>query len=265
MSIANPTYYTVKGSSDIIRLPDKRTWNLNDGVQTFKRFQGTDDAIKAKFNELSSGVDDEGAPVDTGIDDLNEDIDGKVGRLLARVIEDSGGSAGSNTEALNAVWEVIANDILKPIETHSYFDAITAERKRYVEDAARNADALDAAATDTEKILYTYYSVQMLDYILTEFIIRKSTVVSSRSAITASYTDTNRVVTLASIGPPSALLGSLTSLPKGDGTSGAWEWLKKAPQVRQISRRKFQISYEWHGAERWSLRFYGGTWVPLYE
>jgi len=258
MGVANPTYHTIKGSSDIIRLTNKRSWNPTDGIQTFKRWQGTADVITAKFNELSAAD----AP---GVDNLEEDIDGKGGRLVGRVIEDSGGSAGGNTEALNAVWEVIAQDVYKPIETHSYFDGITAERKRYVEKAARNADALDAAASDAEKILYTYYSAQMLDYILTQFIIRKSTVVSTRSAITASYTSTNRVVTLESIGVPSALLGSLTSLPKGDGTSGAWEWLKKAPQVLQISKRAFQIRYEWHGAERWSLRFYGGTWVPLYE
>jgi len=257
MGANNPVYSVVKGSTDIIELTPKRTWNLTDGVQTVKRFVGTSEAVVAKFNELS-------AATGSGVDELEEDINGKSGKLLARVLEDSGGADGGNTEATNAIWEVISNDVLKPIETHSYFNAVTAARKRYVEKCARDATALDAAATDAEKILYTYYSVQMLDYMVSQFVIRKSIVVSSKSTITASYANTNRVVSLASIGVPSALIGSLSSLPKGDGSSGAWEWLKKAPQVRQISKRKFQISYEWHGAESWSLRFYGGTWVPLY-
>lgn len=258
MGANNPTNFSVVGSEEIVQLPDKRTWNPVDGVQTLKRFAGTSEAIAAKFNELS-------ADANSGVDDMDESINGKAGQLIARVMDDSGGSGGGNTEELNAVWEVIAHDILKPIEAHSYFAGITAARKRYVEKCARDAESLDAAATDAEKILYAYYSAQMLDYFLSEFIIRKTTTVSARSTITASYVNTNRVVTLASIGVPSALIGSLSSLPKGDGTSGAWEWLKKAPQVRQISKRKFQISYEWHGAEKWSLRFYGGTWVPLYE
>lgn len=255
MGVNNPTYYSIKGSTDIIRLPDKRTWNLTDGVQTFKRFAGTADAVIAKFNELS-------ATADSGVDELDENINSKSGLLLARVIDDSGGSDGGNTEALNAVWEVYGQPLLKPIEAHSDFDTITPSRKREIEKACRDAVSLytiEPEPTTAEKKLYGYYSYQILDFQTFNLELRKSTILSSRTAITASYANINEVVALPSV--PFALIGTLTSLPKMDGTSGAWQWLKEAPQVRQVSKRKFQLSYSWIGAERWADIYTGGSWV----
>jgi hypothetical protein len=257
MGASNPTYSTVVGSADIVALPDKRAWNLTDGVHTVKRWAGTSDAIAAKFNELS-------AAADSGVDDLDEDINGKAGRLIARIIEDSGSGSGGNTEELNAVWELYASEILKPIEGHSDFDGVTTPRKREIEEYARTpAKTAGIPVTNAEKALFGYYANQTLDFILTELDLRKTTTLSSRSAITASYTSMNRVVTLASIAPPTALLGALTSLPLMSGASGAWEWLKLCPQTRQVAKRKFQLSYAWRGAERWA-EIYGGSWTPSY-
>lgn len=259
MAIANPTYHKVLGTTEIIRLPDKRTWNQTDGTQTFHRFAGTAEAVQRKFNELAA------AGSSSGVDDLDEDITGKAGKLVCRVIEDSGTASGGNTEALNAVWEVLAQDILKPIETHTDFNSVLTTRKRLIEKEARDPGTQTLGTmTDAEKSLYGYYANQVLDFMLTEFIIRKTIVASTRSELTLNYASANRVVTLASIDPPSVLIGSLTSLPKMDGTSGQWEWLKKAPQVRQVGKRKFQLVYEWHGAERWA-EIYGGSWTPVYS
>jgi len=257
MGVANPTYHTILGSPDIARLTDKRHWDLTDGVQTFKRYAGTEAVIRAKFNELS-------ATADSGVDELDEDITGKSGRLLARVIEDSGGAAGGNTEALNAVWEVYGMPLYKPIESHTDFDAVTATRKRYVEKAARDAEALDGAGTTAEKLLYAYYSDQILDFRMFNLELRKTTTLSSRSAITASYANINEVVALASIAPPTALIGVLTSLPLMNGSTGAWQWLKDCPQTRQVAKRKFHLSYSWTGAERWASIYPGGTYTPTY-
>ncbi len=255
MGAENPKYSVVVGSPKIIQLPDKRTWNLTDGVQTLKRFVGTSDAIAAKFNELS-------ATADSGVDDLDEDISGKSGRLMARVIEDSGGEDGGNTEELNAVWELYSHELLKPIESHTDFDTVTVLRKRAIEKATRDGNPISEASTDAEKQLYAYYSVQVLDFLMTELELRKSIIVSNRTTITASYANINEVVTLPSV--PLALIGVLTSLPKMDGTTGAWQWLKLCPQIRQVSRIKYQLSYSWRGAERWAGIYPNGTWDPEY-
>lgn len=264
MGVNNPTHFSIVGSQEIVQLPDKRIWNATDGVQTLKRFAGTADAIIAKFNELS-------ATADSGVDNLDEDISGKSGYLLARVLDDSGGAAGGNTEELNAVWEVYAQPLLKPIESHTDFDAVTAKHKRAIEKAARDADPIpatdpDGAAwspSDAEQKLYAYYANQVLDFKMFNLELRKSTILSSRTTITASYANVNEVVSLPSV--PLALIGALTSLPKMDGTTGAWQWLKEAPQIRQVEKRKFQLSYSWTGAERWAEIYPGGSWTPTYS
>lgn len=264
MGISNPEYSKIIGNADIVELSPKRTWNATDGVQTYRRFAGTANAVIAKFNELS-------AAVNSGVDDLDEDINGKAGMLLARVLEDSGGASGGNTEELNAVWEVYAQPLLKPIESHTDFDSIKAKHKRAIEKAARDAEPIPATdpdgeawtPTDAEKMLYAYYANQVLDFKMFNLELRKSTILSSRTEITASYAHINEVVDLPSI--PFALIGVLTNLPKMDGSTGAWQWLKEAPQIRQVAKRKFQLSYSWTGAERWAEIYPGGSWTPTYE
>ena len=256
MGIDNPTYFEVKGESDIIELNPRREWDLNNGVQTIRRFVGTADVVEQKFNEFA-------ASDSPGIDTMEESSNGKDAQLVCRIFEDSGSSAGGNTEALNSVWELIATPLYKPIETFTGFNSISATRKRELEKLARDLDiSIADPSTDPEKRLYGFYANQTLDFLLTEFRLRKTIILSSRSAITASYTSINKVVSLATIGPPTALLGTLTSLPKQDGSSGQWEWLKLAPQLRQVTKRKFQLGYEWWGAELWAKYPYGGTWEP---
>lgn len=264
MAIHDGSVLTVVGKNGITELKPLRSWTKTDGVSTTRRFAGPADSIEAYFNELS-------AATSPGADEMAEQYQGAKGELLIKIYDDSGSSTGGNTEALNSVWELIANDLLKPIEYHTDFTSISAARKRSLEYAAQTAGwkaadgtAIAVPSTDAEKSLYGHYANQTLDFMLSTFILRKTVTVSDRSTITASYSNMNEVVTLASINPPSALIGALTSLPKMDGTSGAWEWLKKAPQVRQTTKTKYQIIYEYWGMEQWSILYTNGTWNPVY-
>lgn len=247
----------ITGRKDAMPQPPKRVWDPVNGVQSVRRYAGTASAIQEKFNELV-------AAGGAGLDKLDESIVGPAGQLIATIAEDTGDGSGGNTEEKNAVWEIYAQELMKPIETHTDFDSVTILRKRAIEKAVRDAKTLTSPApSDAEKKLYAYYANQILDFPLTEIEIRKTTTLSSRSKITASYAGMNRVVTLDSINPPTKLIGALTSLPKMDGTSGGWEWLKRCPQLRQVSRSRFQLSYAWRGAERWA-EIYGGSWTPTY-
>ncbi len=259
MGASNPTYHTVIGNTEVVQYRPRRVWDATNGWSTVTRYEGTAEAIQAKANELANN--------DSGVDVIEEDIHGKAGTLMCRVYEDAGSGGGGNTEELNAVWELIAQDILKPIERHSDYNAIKEARKRDIENYVRDRvqySSITAPTTDAEKALAGYFANQTLDFYLTQLILRKTCVVTTKSAITISYTGMNRVVTLASINPPSILLGTLTSLPLESGSSGAWEWLKKGPQLRQIARRKFQIVYEYWGAEKWA-EIYGGSWTPVWS
>ena len=257
MTANNPTYYSVKGKDELIELPKKRRWDLQNGVQSFRRFTGTKTKIEAKFNELSS------AGANAGVDNLDEDIEGQTGRLIARIFDDSGGAESANTEETNAIWELYGNEILKPIESHTDFDGINGDRKREIERAIREAEAITLVGA-AEAALAGYLSHQVLDYMIGQYVLRKTTTVSSRSTITLSHTYNYRVITLDSINPPTALLGALSSLQKEDGSMGAWQWLKKPPQIIQIAKTLFKLQYEFWGAERWA-EIYGGTWAPVYK
>lgn len=264
MGIYDDSVTRVVGANEITELKSIRSWTKTDGVATTRRFVGPSELIQARFNELS-------ASISPGADELTEHYNGSVGELNIKIYDDSGSDTGGNTEELNSVWELIASDLNKPIEYHTNFASISAERKRQLEYAAQTAgwqtadgEAIATPSNAAEKSLYGHYANQSLDFLLSTFILRKSTTVSSRSTITASYAGVDRVVTLASINPPSALIGALTSLPKMNGSSGAWEWLKKAPQVRQVSKTKYSIIYEWWGMEQWSV-IYDGSWNPVWE
>ena len=262
MGADNPTYHRIVGNTDIAEI-SRRSWNQTDGVSSQRRYRGTADKIQEKFNELSTSG--------TGVDELDEDIEGKAGHLVARILEDSGSSGGGNTEELNAVWELYASELNKPVEAHTDFDSVTTIHKRAIEKAAREGEGIPAidpsgaawTPSTAEKQLYAWYAVQVLDFVLTELELHKTTILTTKSAIVASYTGMNTVTGLPS-DVPGALLGVLTSLPKMDGSSGAWQWLKLCPQLRQVSKRKFQLSYRWRGAERWASLYDNGSWTPTY-
>ena len=109
-------------------------------------------------------------------------------------------------------------------------------------------------------------------YLFSAINLRKTVKVNTRSTIVASWEDVNFVVTLESINPPDAVIGSLNELERlasgemGDGERevASWEWLKKAPTVRTAGKPKlFEVSYEWWGTDRWSRVLYGGSWDPM--
>lgn len=261
MGANNPTYYQVLGESELIQLPDERAWDEQNGVQTRRRFVGTAEKVRAKFNELSA------LGYSSGADGIDESFNGKKGELIIRVNDDSGGDSGGNTEELNAVWELFASDTPEPIQNHRDFDAITSARKSEIMKLIRKGDPLGTGATVAEKKLYAYLASGVKDFLHFTLTLRKTTTVSRRTTITASYAGINTIVAQTAeelnsvINPPTMIIGALTSLPKIGGDAGAWEWLKKGTQTRQIGRGKFQIVYEWQGYTR-AADIYGGSWVP---
>jgi len=252
-----PVYYEILGTDEAKELKSRRVWSRVDGVSTERRFVGPSQRIQDLFNQLSNDPDNNGA------DEIGESYNGQSGELVIRIADDSGAATGGGvTTALNTVWELRTNMITKPIESRREFDTLTAKEKRTIEKEARDAETLSVSGTPATT-LYAYYANQVLDYVASDLMLTKSVVVSKRSTITGVYTGLNRKTTITAINPPSVLLGTLTTLPKGDGTgSAAWEWLYLGPQVRQVTKTKYQISYTWHGAERWAA-IYGGTWNPV--
>ena len=244
----------ISGRTDAMPQPTQRTWDPTNGMQISVPYAGTADAIRSQFNSLVGVV---------GIDKLAENINGISGTLRMTVVGSSGGPGDGNANLF--VWEVEPQDILKPIETHPDFWNITAAEKTAILKAARNGDPLPGyLQDDDQQELYAYYAHQFLDFPVTDIFVRCSQTLSIRSDVQANYDNINRVVPLTAINPPVVLLGALSDLPYYDGGHGPWEWMKKAPRIRQIARSKFQLAYVWQGAEKWA-KIYGGSWDPTVE
>ncbi len=233
----------VIGSSNIVELAPRRVWTRADGVVRTRRFVGPKWRITERFNELA-------ATKKNGADEMEETIDGGKGELLVRVNEDSGGPDGGNTEALNAIWELQNIEVMKPIETATYFDALSSTQKNTIQKNVRDGLACSVEG-DVAAKLYAYLSNQYLDYAAYALSLRKTFIVSNRNEVTLNYTGINTVVRLPAV--PTALLGAL---PTG------WEWLYKGPQCRQVTKTKFQLVSEWLGLDKWAKYPYGGTWDP---
>jgi hypothetical protein len=237
-----PVKYTLKGTSGLIQQPDERGWDAVRGLYTQRRYEGDADVVAARFSELVGGDD-------SGADEIRESYDGRHGAIIMRIPDATDTNGTPDAKAITTIWEARRVEVLKPIETHSDFDAITAAKKAEILEAARGATAFSGTAT--EKSLYGYLCNQVLDYYEYAIALRKVETVTSRSALRGSWTDVNTVVTLASIGVPAGILSNLPA---------SWEWLYRGADVT-AQGRVFQITSEWLGALKWA-KIYGGTWEP---
>lgn len=241
--ITPSTVYTVKGSTSLTQLKDERGWDAVRGTFTLRRYEGPADAIAAEFARLVAGGD-------SGADDIREAYAGQHGTLTLR-IPDATSDGEQDAKAISTTWEAVPVEILKPIESSPDFDTITSEKKTEILKAVREATG-EAGYTGDEWILYAYLANQVTEY--SEFMIRlrKVELVTVKTALRASWTGVNTVVSLASLGVPS---GILSNLPSG------WEWLYKGASV-VASGRGYTMTSEWLGADEWATIYSGGTWVP---
>lgn len=243
----------VVGVDDMTEQPRQLRWNNEDGFRTERIFHGPADVIEAQFNDLVNNT--------TGSDEVVATLSNSgKSELRVVIVDDSGSTTGGNTEENNSIWEVLGNDVYKDLRQHPKYSTISTADLLEIENAL--ADGVEYSGSGNADEYYKLRLRGTEQYIVSEVAIRKTVRVGTRSGVKAAYSNMNRVIALGSINPPSILLGALNSLPLAGGGSGSWEWLKKVPQVRHISRRQFEISYDYWGAEKWSKVLYGGTLEP---
>lgn len=218
----------------------RKVYTFFDGEREERVFMGPTDAVETLYN-LYKTV----AGYNPDYDVVEFDPGRGKGTLRISKVEDG-----------EAVYELYPNEILKPIALHKYF-AITATAVTADEMATINQNiplatpAASTGLTGKALTLYKYMLWGMEEYLETGYVLRETKNVSKRSTVAASYTGVNTVVTPPSTSAVNSLIGTL---PSG-------EWLKKAPVVRMIGKRRWQIVTEWWWAEKWAA-IYGGSWTP---
>jgi hypothetical protein len=280
------------GDPGYTELTPETGWSRSSGFFTTRKFVGTRDGITTLANTF--------AIANSGVDQITPTFDGLKGELTVRIVDgtDSQGLPGKEMP----VWECTENALVKPIEAHPLFAGCLPLDMQFAREcferawsigrlanvdettkAALSAPFNKAYSSDNIEVvvgppfaitfvdvgpdanLLSYFNLLWkgtTDYFDSGFNLTKTTTVSLRSVLKAIYTGVNQVVSLATIDPPTALLGALSDLPYADGGHGQWEWLKRAPQVRSKEKGMYEIVYSFWGAERWSSALYNGTAIP---
>ena len=247
MGITSTDVSRVVGTDEVVELEPLLRFSKQTGMTTVRRFVGPRAKVRDKFNALT------GADTIIG-DNFSFQADGKAARLEIEIYDDAGGGGGGYVNLDdNAVWELEAEEVLKPIEQHEDFNQLSGDDKRKIYKAVRANDPLPAGTgSDAQRDkLAAYYSHQINDYLEYALVLRRTLVCTTQNTVTQSYTGINTVVSLPA-NAPTELLGSLPA---------TWEWLYRRPRVADVGRGRFRLTVEWMGVDKWA-KIYGGTFDP---
>jgi len=248
---------SILGSAGLTRVSRKHKWNRERGLHYREVWKGPIELVRSTFFGLV------GSDL---IDDIDMDGDDGVGTLTKIIADQSGdeGDGASQSSELNAVWTVISQDLYRNIRANQTFNVAADQTKleatrRFFEEA-KGGDGpyhADGAPFTTYLDLLRRGSDE---FVRTAVIIQKSIPVGKRSTLTASWTGVDRAWKLrneaGSPNPPSELIGLVENMPEGDNTKK--QWLKRGPQLQQLTRYTYSLVYQWWFARRWSNTFYSG-------
>lgn len=267
----------VKGTNDFTEQPIEKF--LEDGVQKEKRIWHGPQALVDSF--ITGTVVPlspqkirwtEGVPA---IVEATFDGTATGGGDQVQDVEDAG------------IWELIGEDLEKPLNTHGYFNISGAseEMLERCDDAIRKGIASDTA-WDT---LYPGFNLQSYvdhrirgvdTWISFSYIVRKTVTFNSSVPLKVEFTTNaqnpnipGKVITWGQIGIPTSAKFAQPKLhywphySTGDNKWGDFlvnEWLVKAPSLRwEKGKRLWTFTREWWGAEQWAGKLYdGGSWLP---
>jgi len=267
------TVAVIKGYDGMTRTRIRRKWSKSSGETAIETWMGPRERALDMYNSALN---------DTQYDDVSMDPDAAVGTVELTINDDSQGGGGPVTSELNTIWEVDSNELSKNLKAHPYFqttdsDAFRNEVADVDKALAENTPftASDFVHKEQMSRLYAMRQAGIEEYLDGSLVLRKTILVGSRSVLDASYVNINRVIDLNTENPPSAIIGNLNSITKITGYADVaapqtpttsltkWEWLKRPPQVRQLSSgTRFEIIQEFWGADQWATVSYGGTWDP---
>jgi len=261
-----PTPLKIVGLNDYTRTGARQRWSQVDGYTTVYTYKGPADKLTTFFLSLV-GTD----PIDITEIDITEGV-----ATVQVTYEDEDGSGGGAATDYNITWELIGQDLFKDIRTFDGTALGTTSFNRDADQAALEAvkkkfleckiDSAYLAGLVGTPLLYAKFLMRgSAEYVRTQVILRKSIKVGRRSAMTASWVGVDEAWSLAGgSGSPdpsgvgsSALIGTIASMPEADNTKR--QWLKRAPQMRQIGGNKWSITQDWWFARRWSYNLYLGN------
>jgi len=210
-------------------MPARKSWNYANGETQSVTIRGPAADISALY-ELYKMV----AGSNPDYDALDFDPAVGVGTLTYQKVEDGA-----------VQYELLANEFMQPVQYHSFFSSLGADKIAAVLKAFYDGKTVTQAnfAEELQVTLMTALLYGVTDVPESGYVLRSTQNCSKRSALKASYTGVNTVVTPPAVSAVNTMIGNL---PTG-------EWLKKSPNVTMIGPRKWRITEEWWWAEQWPV------------
>jgi hypothetical protein len=243
----------------------QRGWSTNDGHNLTVTYQGPSTKLEEFYNSLIGNVT---------VADMRFAVQqGKTSLYVLYYDTTITSGNAENNEQINTVWEVVGQEIQKDILAHEYFstsgyDEYFIKIRKYFE--SKPYDSTFYATISSVQQQADYYNLLAKGtevYIRSHFIVRKSIQVASNSQVAASWDGVDRAHAWGNApGPdPSGslndkLIGAIANHPDWDSTKK--QFLKCAPQIRQVAKGKFSITQDWIFAKGWSARLYAGSETP---
>ena len=201
--------------------------------------------------------------------------------------EDDEDDPAARAEAA-AVWELIPQQINKPLATHGYFN-VSGSALEMLEAADEAIRKGTARKTNWDAAPYVGYHIQSYvnhrlrgidTYVAFTYIVRRTVVFNSATFLQAEFSTAPEahklpgvITTWERIGVPDSAKFTKPKIHSAKHNvfgDGQWEdleldeWLVMAPSVKwQRGKKRWELVREWWGAEKWSSALYQyGTYVP---
>lgn len=238
------------GSTEATQQGTKTRWQQGGGESKLYTWRGPTAAIESLYNGFVSA-----AAIDPTFVVMDFDPGKGLGTLTIQRADPETVIGTQVENGITKLYELFSNEFLKPVHQNAWFSGdagLTAAQIQEVYLAFETFTPDATFDTDLQTQLYNLLCKGTQDYFESGYVIRESKIVNGRNAVQANFVNVNRVSAPPDGAAANTLIGSL---PSG-------EWLKKSPNVRQISKTKWHIETEWWWAEKWSAVLYGGTGSP---
>ena len=262
--------YTVVGPSDFVEQP-KRT-DETDGIETtIREWQGPASGVEDKIDEIKEEL----SPDSISVEKSPRSV------IIATFADVPLDVAAMDPED-NAVWELIGQDLQKPLQVHPYYHT-TDVAPSMIERADQMIRKGTAGSIDWDTEygaafhMQHYVSLRLFgidSYIDFSYIIRKTYTFSNEADFKAEFSMPKdipgTVISWNDLVVPDRVKFEQPKVHHWDKNAEAWvdkllvEWLVKSPNVKQQKRPKgWQLIREYWGAEAWAKYIYdGGSWEP---
>jgi hypothetical protein len=242
---------TVLGTKEFTAQPLKRSYVRGEGWTETQEWKGPPDKAEAKESEL------------VALDP--SEIDSVRGTPIATITVTN--KPDDQDPETTAVWELIPSHLDKPLATHPAFaqSGVSAETIEEIEHAIMKGTAKKTNWNTESGLPFAndYRDLRLMgveSYRIFAYTIRKSFVISDKSAYQVKFTDVGKVIPYTAIGLPTVNWDQ-PGYVKWDGSTASIvtidQWLVYAPRVR-YEKRKYSVEYEWLGAEKWYSALYQG-------